>query len=294
MNQIPEVIKHSQLLNRLVLDRETVEDQGCIEELCLDPQSHQVIGFICKSGLFRKQKKYFAWKQIETIGADATLVNGKPQPDNLEKHNNIVNIIGNEVWTDTGEKVGFIVEYLLNIKTGAIVNYFFKSNGLLGVLDSVYLLAPEAVSSAGNKRVIVVNSAIENPQFYTGGVVEKLGLLQNFLKADLVKTREHIDIARGEAKKLALGFKQRAKVVKKQAQEKAQVVTEQAQQKVEDFRTQSKEKKNRKTQATTDEFSTKIQQVTIEAKEKIDGVKSQGIKIFNSSKYERDKNINDR
>ncbi len=287
MNKIPEVIKHSQLLNRLVLDRETVEDQGCIEELCLDPQSHQVIGFICKSGIFGKQKKYLAWKQIETIGADATLVNGKSEPDNLGKHNNIVNIIGNEVWTDTGEKVGFIVEYILNIKTGAIVNYLFKSNGWRGVLDSVYLLAPEAVSSAGNKRVIVVNSAVENPQCYTGGVAEKLSLLQNFLQADLVRTREHIDIARGEAKKLVRGFLQRAKVVKKQAQEKAQVVTEQAKQKVEDFQTKSTEKKNRKNQATTDEFSTKIQQLTTEAKEKIDGVKSQGVKKINSSKDDR-------
>ncbi len=293
MNKIPEVIKHSQLLKRLVLDRETVEDRGCIEELCLDPQSHQVIGFICKSGLFAKQKKYFAWQQIETIGADATLVNGKPQPDNWEKQNNIINIIGNEVWTDTGERVGLIVEYLLNIKTGGIVNYLFKSNGWRGVLDSVYLLAPEAVYSVGNKRVIVVNSAVENPQFYTGWIAEKLGLLEQFLQADLVRTREHIDIARGEAKKLALGFQQKAKVVKKQAQEKAQVVTEQAKQKVEDFQTQSREKKNRKTQTITDEFSTKIQEVTKVAKEKIDVVKSQGIKNFNSSKDEGEKNTND-
>ena len=291
MNKIPEVVKHSQLLKRLVLDRETVEDQGCIEELCLDSQSHQVIGFICKSGLFGKHKKYFAWKQIEVIGADATLVNEKPQPDNWEKDNNIVNIIGNEIWTDTGEKVGFIVEYILNIETGVIVNYLFKSNGWRGVLNSVYLLEPEAVSSAGNKRVIVVNSAVKNPQHYTGWVTEKLGLLQNFLQADLVRTREHIDLVRGETKRLTLGFQQRSKLVNKQDQEKNRVVREQAKQKVEYFPT--KEKKNRKTQATTDEFSTKIQKVTIEAKEKIDGVKSQGIKIFNSSKDKREKNTND-
>lgn len=284
MNKIPEAIKHSQLLKRLVLDRETVEDQGCIEELCLDLQSHQVIGFICKSGLFGREKKYFAWKQIETIGTDATLVNGKSQPDNLEKNNNIINIIGNEVWTDTGEKVGFIVEYIVNIKTGVIVNYLFKSNGWKGVLDSVYLLKPEAVSSVGNKRVIVVNNYLENPQYYYEGVVQKLNQLQNFLQTDLVRTREHIDIAGNQAKKLALGFQERAKVVQKQAQEKAQIVTEQAKQKVEDFQSKSTEKKTIKTQVSTDKFSTKIQQVITEAKEKIDGVKSQGRNKFNSSK----------
>ena len=284
MNRVSEIIKNSELLNRLVLDRETVEDQGRIEELYLDCQSHQVIGFICKSGFFSKQKKYFAWEQIETIGTDATLVNGKAAEDNFNKDHNIINIIGNEVWTDTGDKIGFIIEYILNIKTGSIVNYLFKSNGWRGVLDSLYLLPPEAVSSVGNKRVIVVNSFVENPRCYTEGISQKIGLFHNFLQADLVRTKEHINIARSEAKKLALGLQKRASVVKKQAQETAQVVTEQAKQKVEEFQIKSTEKENRKTHLSSDEFHTKIQQVTTKAKEKIDEVKSQGIKNSNSSK----------
>ncbi|MEB3341757.1 PRC-barrel domain-containing protein [Okeania sp.] len=274
MNEISELIKHSQLLKRLVLDRETVEEQGYIKELCLDPQSHQVIGFICQSGFLGKQKKYFAWTQIETIGTDAILVNDKPQPDNWEKENNTINIIGNEVLTDTGEKVGSIVEYILNIKTGAVVHYLFKSNGWQGVLDGIYLLAPEVISSTGKKRVIVVNSAVENPECYTEGVAKKLGLFQNFLQEDLVKTREHIDIARSEAKKLASGIQEKAIEVKKQAQEKAEIVKKQAQEKVEDFQTNEI---NRKIQTNTEKFTTKMKQLTTEAKEKIDGVKSQPV-----------------
>ncbi|MDE5093126.1 MAG: photosystem reaction center subunit H [Trichodesmium sp. St11_bin5] len=284
MNKIPEVIKHSQLLKRLVLDIETVEDQGCIEELCLNIQSHQVIGFICKSGFFGRQKKYFTWKQVETIGVDATLVNGKSQPNNLENYNNIIHIIGNEVWTDTGEKVGFIVEYLLNIKTGEIVNYLFKYNGLQGALNSIYLLNPEAISSVGNKRVIVVNNYLDNSQYYDRGVVQKLSVIQNFLQADLVRTREHIDIAQNQAKKLALRFKERAKVMQKKAQEKQDVVTEKAEQKQEYFPSYSTQKKTLKNKLIIDKFSTRIQEVITEAKEKIDGIESQGEKNFNSSK----------
>ncbi len=67
MNKTPEVIKHSKLLKRLVLDRETVENQGSIEELCLDIQSHKVIGFICRYGFFSRQKQYFTWEQVETL-----------------------------------------------------------------------------------------------------------------------------------------------------------------------------------------------------------------------------------
>ena len=284
MNKTPEVIKYSKLLKRLVLDRETVENQGSIEELCLDIQSHKVIGFICRYGFFSRQKQYFTWEQVETIGVDATLVNGRSQPDNLENNNNIVNIIGNEVWTDTGEKVGFILEYILNIQTGTVVNYLFKSNGWPGALDSIYLLKPEAISSVGNKRVIVVNNYLVNPQYYYGGVVQKLSLLKKFLQTDLAQTKDHLNIARNQAKKLAIGFQKKAEVVQKQAQEKAQIVTEQAKQKVEDFQSKSTQKKTLKTQLIIDKFSTRIQQVITEAKEKIDRVKSQGIKNFNSSK----------
>ena len=293
MNKIPEVMKHSQLLKRLVLDQKTVEARGRIEKLCLNAQSHQVIGFICQSGVFGKQKKVFAWKQIETIGTDATLVNGDSEQEGLDEFNNTINIIGNEVWTDTGEKVGLIVEYLLNIKTGAVVNYLFKSNGWRGVLNSLYLLPPEAVSSAGNKRVIVVNSSIENPQCYTEGVAKKVGLVQDFLQEDLVRTREHINVAKREARKLIVDFQETAKIVKEQAQEKAQVVTEQAKQKVEEFQSKSTEKKARKSKQTSNDFYAKIQEVTAEAKEKIDGVKSQWGQNSNISKDDLEKSKDD-
>ncbi|MGB3511768.1 MAG: photosystem reaction center subunit H [Microcoleaceae cyanobacterium] len=283
MNKIPEAIEHKQLLKRLVLDCETVQDQGQVAELWLNPQSHQVIGFTCKSGIFNKQKKYFAWKQIDTVGTDAILVNLNVEPNQLEKPHNIVDIIGNEVWTDTGDKVGFIVEYLLNFKTGEITNYLFKYNSWWSLFDSIYLLSPEAVSTVGTKRVIVTKATIEEPELYTERVNQKIQQIQEFLEADLVRTKKHIDVARSETQKLAVGFQARAQIVKKQAQETAKVVAEQAQQKVEEFQGKSVE---RKTKLNSDRFHSKIQQVTTQAKEKIDGVKSQW---KNSSTTEKDR-----
>lgn len=283
MNKIPEAIEHKQLLKRLVLDCETVQDQGKVAELWLNPQSHQVIGFTCKSGFFKKQKKYFAWKQIHTVGTDAILVNRNLEPNKLEKPHNIVEIIGNEVWTNTGEKVGFIVEYLLNLKTGEITNYLFKYNSWWSFFDSIYLLSPEAISTVGTKRVIVTKATIEYPELYTERVNQKIQQIREFLEADLVITKKHIDVARSEAQKLAVGFQAKAQVVKKQAQETAKVVAEQAQQKVEEFQGKSVE---RKTKLNSDRFHSKIQQVTTQAKEKIDGVKFQW---KNSSTTEKDR-----
>ncbi|MDJ0555741.1 MAG: PRC-barrel domain-containing protein [Microcoleaceae cyanobacterium MO_207.B10] len=274
MNKISDVMKHNQFLKRLVLDRETVEDQGRVTSLWLNLQSHQVIGFTCKSDFFSRQKKNFVWEQIDTVGTDAILVNRNVESDNLEKPDNIVNIIGNEVWTDSGEKTGIIVEYLINLKTGSVVNYLFKFNSWKSLCDSIYLLPPEAVFNAGSKRVIVAKEALENPQIYTKKNSAKIDKVQLFLEADLQRTKEHINLARSEAIKLAIGFQARAKSVKEQAQETAQVVAKQAKQKVEEFHSKSLERKD-KIQFNSDEFNSKLQQVTSEAKEKIDGVKFQ-------------------
>lgn len=290
MNKIPELMQHNQLLKKLVLDRETVEEQGRLVELWLNPQSHQVIGFTCKSGIFAKQEKYFAWKQMDTVGSDAILVNSNLAADSLEKPDNIIDIIGNEIWTDTGDKIGFIVEYILNLNTGKIVDYLFKYNSWKSMFDSIYLLPPEAVSSAGSKRVIVAKDAVQNPEFYTEGIGQKIEQIHEFLEADLVRTREHIDVARTEAQKLAVGFQQKAKIVKEEAQERVQVVAEKTKQKVEEFQGKSGEKED-KIQLKSDEFYYKMQQVTVQAKEKIDGVKSQW---KNESATEKDEQEKDR
>jgi uncharacterized protein YrrD len=103
--------------------------------LWLNPQSHQVIGFTCKSGFLGGLKQVFRWEQITTIGTDSIIVNNTPEVIEPETPIQKISLIGHEVWTDAGNKVGKIVDYLFNPQTGAIVNYLFVSSGWRGILD---------------------------------------------------------------------------------------------------------------------------------------------------------------
>ena len=44
MSDQPDVIRHSELLHRLVLDRKTTEELGRVERLWMHPPAHRVLG----------------------------------------------------------------------------------------------------------------------------------------------------------------------------------------------------------------------------------------------------------
>ena len=178
--QQQEIVKQSEVINRLVLDRRTTEEVGRVEQLWLNPQSHQVVGLTCKSGFLGSKKQSFTWAQIETIGADSILVNYDPEEVDLEKPESVLSLINHEVWTDAGNKVGKIVDYLFIPQTGVVVNYLFTSSGWRGVLDGIYLLPSTAIASSGRKRVIVPDAIIQEPQYYAEDLIKKLRKRQSF------------------------------------------------------------------------------------------------------------------
>lgn len=57
----PEVLKQSDLLNQLVLDRNTMEELGHVDVLWMHPPVHRVLGFICKSGFLGTKKQHLIW-----------------------------------------------------------------------------------------------------------------------------------------------------------------------------------------------------------------------------------------
>ncbi|MGB3402429.1 MAG: PRC-barrel domain-containing protein [Microcoleaceae cyanobacterium] len=191
MSQQPEALKQSELLNRLVLDRQTAEKVGRISQLLLDNHAQKVIGIVCKSGLFGKEKQILSWEQIEAIGQDSILVQ-LPQTPLLEIADSIQPPINKELWTTAGNKVGKVLEFFFNPNTGSVLSYLFSTNGLQGVMDGVYLLAPGAISSVGTQRMIVLEIAVQNPPKYTEGLARKLDQATVFLHQDYQKTKRDL------------------------------------------------------------------------------------------------------
>ncbi|MEC4986264.1 MAG: PRC-barrel domain-containing protein, partial [Oscillatoria sp. PMC 1076.18] len=210
MTTQPELIRRSQLLNKLVLERRTTEKVGNLNQLWLDPHAHQVQGFSCKSGLFGYNKLIFTWEQIETIGHDCILVNCSPGEALKEKPAQFELIVNHEVWTDAGVRAGKIVDYLFNLPTGKVVGYLFVSDGWEGLTDDTYILEPVAISSVGNKRAIVFDRAARNATKFSEGIKSKIEQATSFFSADYSQTRKDLETALSKAKEAAESVTDRA------------------------------------------------------------------------------------
>ncbi|MDY7024429.1 MAG: PRC-barrel domain-containing protein [Cyanobacteriota bacterium] len=215
MNTKIPMIKRSELINRLILERNTTEDLGRVEQIWINPQSHQVVALTCKSGLIRGQKRFFSWNDITQIGEDAVLVNRLPA-ESEEPHlpEQAIHVSGHEVWTDAGKKIGAVVDYIFELKTGFINTYLYTAKGLRGMLDGVYVLPATAISSVGNKRLIVLEAAIKNPQQYSEGLGDRIGQAAEFLQDDLEKTKEHLEELKRNAQKITKGKPEEMKEIK--------------------------------------------------------------------------------
>ncbi|MBD2084665.1 PRC-barrel domain-containing protein [Coleofasciculus sp. FACHB-542] len=226
MNAQPQIIRQSDLLNRLVLDRSTAEEVGRVEQLWLNSQSHQVVGFSCKSGFLGSLKQVFRWEQITTIGTDSIIVNNTPEVIEPETPIQKISLIGHEVWTDAGNKAGKIIDYLFNPKTGAVVNYLFVSSGWRGVLNGVYLLPVEAISSTGSKRALVADAIVQTPQQYTQGLNQKMSQAAELLREDYKKTQDDLEALKRSAQNIAEQVKDTTETVTGIAKDKFSEATQ--------------------------------------------------------------------
>ncbi|NEO23295.1 PRC-barrel domain-containing protein [Moorena sp. SIO4A5] len=257
-------IKQSQLLNRLVLERQTTEEIGHVDQLLLDYQAHRVVALRCKSGLLGTKKRYFAWGQIESIGTDSILVNTSKHHKTQENTESWDSLIGHEVWTDAGNKIGKLVDYLLKPKSGTVVNYLFSDVGWHGVMDGMYLLPPVAISSIGSKRVIVLDAVAQNSKQYGEGLNQKIGQATDLIKEDYQKTVQEFQAVKQKAQHIPEQLKDKAQSVTEQLKDKAKATTAQFKDKAQSVTEQLKDRGN----ATTAHLKDKAQSVTKQLKDK--------------------------
>ena len=181
-------ICQSQLRDRLVIDIETTEEVGRLDEFLIDIKNHQVEGFTCRQGLLGRERIPVMWVQIESIGQDSILV---------RRHGNIITqrfdqalvVSQQAIWTDSGNNVGHLVDYCIDLQTGAVTQYLFSAPGLQGLTDGVYTFQPEAVVSAGRKRMMVRRQDLEAAPQYVPGIQDRIA---NAFHQDFEQTRQDL------------------------------------------------------------------------------------------------------
>ena len=157
------VLRQGSLLGRLMLDYDTTDELGLVEGLLVDVAQAQVVGLVSNGPLWQRQRPTYSWTQIANIGADSIILHAQAaeMPSAAAQP-----MVGLEVWTDTGNCVGRIVDYRFE-RQGAMVQYLVAQLNQPGL----YGLAPEAIISAGRKRIMVAASAMEQAEYFADGAI---------------------------------------------------------------------------------------------------------------------------
>ncbi|MCY7393229.1 MAG: hypothetical protein LH647_17555 [Leptolyngbyaceae cyanobacterium CAN_BIN12] len=252
MTTVPEAIRHSELLNQLVLNRATLEEFGRVEILWMYPPAHRVLGFICKSGFLGNQKSAFKLSQIEAIGVNGILAHSQPDATDAERVRQLESLIHSEVWSNGGEKVGKIIDCVFNLQTGAISEYLMVGDRLSTLAGTIYRLPINRISSLGRKRVLVSDRAIQAFPLYREGIQQKISKASNAIKDDYTQVTQEFRSIAQRAQDTRLQTTSQLKNLAEQAKEKAQELNEQLRDGVETFVEQAKE--------TTETFVERIQE----------------------------------
>ncbi len=242
MPMLPEtIIQQSQLIGRLVLNRDSAEKIGQVRQFWVDTAKHQVDAVVCESGLLGRNVQFFRWEQVEAIGEDSLLLSLSAGPSSNQPEGAEV-VVGHELWTDAGNKAGTLSDYCLDPQTGAVVAYLFVSNGWQGITDGTYVLMPDAVVSVGTKRLIAQEEPVKNAEQFSEGLSGKIAQAAEFLKKDYAQTQQDLAGFREGSQSAVSQFKTTAQQVTGQMQSKLSEVTGQVQETTQQVTTQAQEK----------------------------------------------------
>lgn len=159
MTDTDSVLRQSLLLGYLMLDYDTTDELGVVDNLLVDISQGRVVGLVCQGTVWQRQRPIYSWQQIASIGTDSIMLHGQgaQMPTTAAQ-----SMLGLEVWTDTGNCAGQIVDYRFR-RQGHVVQYLFAQADQPGL----YGLAPDAIISAGRKRMMVAAQAVEQADYFT-------------------------------------------------------------------------------------------------------------------------------
>jgi uncharacterized protein YrrD len=199
----PTLITHSDLVGGQVFDRDTTEELGRVETLWMYPQSDRVLGFIVKSGLLGKTKAAVNLKQIRTVGPQIVWTEGKSTATNADRVKQLESLIGLDLCTEGGERIGRIVDCQFNWKTGEIVEYRFATNQLEAITGDTFVLHPAYILSFGKKRVLISDRAAKAVLEQPVGIQRKLAVLKDNLKTEYTQVSGDVLTIAQQAKQTA-------------------------------------------------------------------------------------------
>jgi uncharacterized protein YrrD len=225
-------IKQSVLLTRMVLDRRTMEDLGRVEVIWMYPSAHRVLGFVCKSGMFGNRKRALNLAQIHSLGEGSILVSGQPTETDAARVQQLESMVGKEVWSDSGEQVGRIVDYTFSLQNGAIAHYWMVADRLFGLAAGIYQIAPRDILNIGATRVLVPDRQARQLTLVKPGIKQTITQVGDRVKDSYSEVVEELRSLAEQAQSTTGQAKEQLEHLTETAKHRAQPLTDQAQKSV--------------------------------------------------------------
>lgn len=240
----PEVVRQSELINRPILDRVTQEDLGRVEVLWMYIPIHRVLGLIGKSGFLGKQKVAFKLAQIYSITDEEIVTQGSPEETDADRVHQLESPLNFEVWSQDGQKLGKVIDYLFDPQTGKITHYLLTPGSWSPVIDGIYQFTPKQIVSLDNQRISIKTPA-KSLKLYREGIRQK------FTEVTETIEDEYLDLTEGMQREVRSLTRQLRSVTGQareqwqhltgQTKEQAQTLAEQAREKAQQFNERFKE-----------------------------------------------------
>lgn len=181
------LIKRCDLLGSLVIDQNTAEDVGNIAQLLVNIRTHKIEQVKCTSGFLGCTARYFEWNNIRPISKDVILVDGLGKAT-AEQPEATGSMVGLEVWSESGAKIGMIGDYYLNLATGMVTDYIFVLNNFKGIAGGAHRLPPTAVINTGHQRMIIMDEVLQSAERFSEGLEDRLTQAFAFITEDYTQT----------------------------------------------------------------------------------------------------------
>lgn len=153
--------RRSQILGTQVISQNSAARLGIVNQLWVDLERRQVLLLSVQKQAFAATSLMMELAQVTALGPDAILIPNEEVFDDFELEG-LSRIVGNEVVTEGGVRLGKVKDFLFDRLSGSISALVVSNLGiplLPGYVDSTYQLNTREVVGAGDRRIIVADGA---------------------------------------------------------------------------------------------------------------------------------------
>jgi uncharacterized protein YrrD len=146
------------------------DDLAEVKDVVYSPEQGALLGFtLNKRGFFSgTMKAVLAYDDVAAIGRDAVMVDdstavteGGESLSKVVEESAARNVLGNEVLTDAGRRLGEVVDVVVEVTSGEVVGYELTGDKELQAHAGQPLLIPIPATLAISGTVLMVPAAVE-------------------------------------------------------------------------------------------------------------------------------------